>query len=219
MASDFLQRFKYGIFDQDGTLVDSMPAYAQTFAQILDQFGIDDDASRDFYRSTCGTPLPTQFKKLLENNGFRLSGAEIQQLYERFFKTVEKAPPSAFQGVKQMLHELRGRDMSLFVTTGTKNPQEILHALDLGRYFLKIMGTSQIDKGPEHIHEFAKAAKVEVTDFCSAAFLASDGPADMALARKMCIYPIGVAQTVSPDLLIRAGAKEVVVKVTDLLYL
>jgi len=219
MVCEFLQRFKYGIFDQDGTLVDSMPVYIQTFAEILAEFGIDKDESEDFYRSTCGSPLPTQFKNMLENHNFQPSGSEIQVLYERFFKIVEETPPVAFLGVEEVLHELRSRGLTLFLTTGTENPKKILHDLGLDHYFSKIMGTSKINKGPEHIHEFARAVKAEVTDFCSAAFLVSDGPVDMALARQMRIYPIGVAQTVSEELLVRSGAEEVVAKVADLLYL
>lgn len=208
MAS-FLNKFSFGVFDLDGTLVDSMEMYADFFGDLLEDFGINQEFSRTFYFSTAGMPLNKQFERALpEGVGARQN--LIRKLVNEFFSRVEEMPMELFEGVEEVLESFRRRRMSLFVTTGTRFPRARLEELGLYYYFVRIIGSDERPKGPEHIHVFAESVGMSVPEFCTRAFLVGDGPSDMMLGQQMRLYTIGITNTVSSEVLRRAGAEETI---------
>ena len=107
------------------------------------------------------------------------------------------------------------------MSTGSRTAvsKERLAKLDLLRYFSVILGSNEIPKGPKHIEEFAKSVNLPTEEFAKQSFYCGDGVRDMKIAKMFGIYAIGVAQTLSKEKLLEAGADVAVDKIEDVLKL
>jgi len=216
-----MKKFKFGIFDVDGNLVDSMPVYNKTFSRILfRRFGIPAEESNKYYLTSAGTPLNVQFRYMLENNNKSIEN--IEKMVEEFFYTVNQVDYYWYQGAKDLILDLRRKNFTLFVTTGsqTEVTKKKLEKAGMAKHFELILGSSEILKGPGHIKRFVQLVGLPIEEFSKQAFYCGDGPRDMEIAKEFGIYAIGVAQTVSKEKLLEAGADVVVnsiVEVMDLL--
>lgn len=219
MRSSFFNRFEFGIFGFGGTLVNYFPIHAQAFATGFERFGIERELSTKYFFSTAGEELLMQFTGILEQQGKGASREQLKYLIDTFLSIIEQTPPLMYSGVEDVLRGLKQLHYQLFVSSSISDAEETLDTLGVGRYFSKVIDLTIIPSGPEHIHAFAQSAGQEVPDFCSKAFLASDDPSDMDLARKMRIYAIGIAHTSEPSVLAKAGAQEVIENFNELLYL
>ena len=54
--------FRYGIFDLDGTLIDSMPLYIATFGDLIAEYGADRVPATEYYIESMGIPVDIQFR-------------------------------------------------------------------------------------------------------------------------------------------------------------
>ncbi len=212
--------FECGIFDSDGTLIDSMPLYIRVFAEILNEkTGIPIKVGRKFYKETAGTPLPRQCEQILKVYS---KTADVQEMVELFFQRLDeeknKKKFKAFPGTKEILRKLNARGIKLFVTSGSRyqDLEKKLAEHDLLIYFDLIMGSDEIPKGVEHIKIFANWCELSFEEFTQKTFLVGDGPTDMRIAKESGIYAIGVKTTIDAKTLIKAGANEVVKNIKDL---
>ncbi len=210
-------RFKYGIFDLDGTIVNSIPTYTETFTEILDRrFGIKGEDVISYYMNSTGTPLEEQFRHVLEmkNNPSK----EIPEMIVEFFDIVNKKDFVLYDNAKKVLKELFDKGIKLFLTTGSEDEETKirLDGAGISKYFTEVLGSSRKEKGPWHIEVFSKVAGKKIDDFSRNAFYVGDGPYDMHIAKMFEIFAIGVSTTVSRDLLIESGADVVVDKIGDI---
>lgn len=206
-----MNKYNYGIFDVDGSLVDSMPVYTETFSGILfRRFGIPVGESSKYYLISTGTPLDIQFGHMLEKNN--KSTEEIQSMVDEFFNTVNQVNCQFYDGAKNLIRELAERGFTLFVTTGSQTSVTMnkLEKAGIADCFELILGSSEISKGPKHIEKFVELAGLSVGDFSKRSFYCGDGGRDMEIAKMFNIYAVGVAQTVSKEKLLEAGADVVV---------
>lgn len=215
-----MKKYKYGIFDVDGSLVDSMPVYAETFSGILFRmFEISVEESKKYYLISVGTPLDIQFKYILEKNGN--STEEIEQMVKEFFNTVNQTNYSWYHGAKELIVELCRRGFTLFVTTGSQTSvtEKKLEKAGIANCFKLVLGSSELSKGPEHIKKFAQSTALSVEEFSKQAFYCGDGLRDMEIAKEFDIYAVGVAQTVSKEQLLKSGADVAVDKIEEVINL
>jgi len=220
MSKYFLDNFKYAIFDLDGTLVNSMPVYQDTYVSILERYGVERGFSERYYTNSAGTPLAEQFRRMLPSHVFEEEPEIIVRLVDEFFSLVESLDFELFVGVKDVLHSLKQRGKSMFITTGTRNPQARLERLSCYYFLVRAIGVDELPKGPEHFHVFAESLGVTVPELCSNSFMVGDGPSDMQLARQMRVgYAIGVTNTVDSEKLMAAGADETIDDIRDLMTL
>ena len=213
-------KYKYGIFDLDGTIIDGMSTYTKVFAGILNRrFGIDTKNSSEYYLNSAGTLIEIQFQYVLKNNN--VSFVNIAKLVDEFFDTVDKEKFLMFEKAEDTIKYLRNKNVLLFISTGsrTDRSKKRLEKFDLLKYFSVILGSSEIPKGPEHIEEFAKSVNLPTEEFSKQAFYCGDGSGDMEIAEMFEIYAIGIAQTVNKKKLFEAGADVVVDKIGDVLKL
>ena len=216
-----MSKYNYGIFDVDGSLVDSMPVYTETFSGILFRgFGISVKESDEYYLNSAGTPLDVQFEHMLEKNDKPTEG--IEQMVKEFFNAVNQVDYSWYQGAKELIRGLRCRNFTLFVTTGSQTSvtKKKLEKAGIANCFKLILGSSEISKGPRHIEEFAKSAALSIEEFSRQAFYCGDGIRDMEIAKECGgIYAVGVAQTVNKEKLLEAGADVAVDKIGEVIEL
>lgn len=212
-----MMKFKYGIFDLDGTIFDAMPAYAEIYSQILkDRFGILPESSLEYYLESAGTPLNEQFRHMLEITN--MPTEKIPEMVREFFDCVGRKDFALFDGAKDLIKNLHKKGMTLFITTGSEDDLTVkrMDKAGISKYFSLVLGSSIKEKGPWHIERFARAAKVPIDEFSKLAFYAGDGPYDMHISKMFGIYAIGIPTTVSTNLLLESGADEVVEKISDI---
>lgn len=214
-----ITEFRYAVFDLDGTLVDSVSYCQKVFAELAANRGIPEKEAYDFYASTTGLPLDIQFKKLLALKGFLYTKAELEDLRAGFNREFIKYNVSFFPDAICLIHALERAGVRLFVSSASSD-ETVIKRLNDGEIlsrFERTCGSTQIDKGPAHIEEFAKHLDVLPVEFAMNAFFCGDGERDMEIASTTGLYPVGIAGTVSAERLYGAGAKRVVDRIGDLL--
>lgn len=212
--------YKYGIFDFDGTIIDTMPTHTKIFSELLNKkFKIPIEDSREYYVNSTGTLIETQLQAMLRSNDIPLDNTT--ELINEFFEMVNKKEFLLFEKAEDIIKHLYNKNIILFISTGsgTENVEKKLKELDLVKYFSMILGSNEIPKGPEHIKEFTEFTNLPVEEFTKQTFFCGDGALDMEIAKMFGIYAIGIAQTVEKEDLLEAGADIVVDKIGDILKL
>ncbi len=215
-----MSKFKFGIFDLDGTVFDAMPLYTEVYSQLLkERYEILPKNSVGYYLESAGTPLNEQFRFMFELNN--KPADKILEMAKEFFEIVNKKDFALFDGAKNILENLRKKGMMLFITTGSEDEmtKKRLERTGILKYFSLVLGSSQKEKGPWHIEEFTRSAKISIAEFSKQAFYCGDGPRDMSIAKIFGIYAIGVAQTVSKQKLLESSADVVVDKIREVIGL
>lgn len=215
-----MNKFKFGIFDLDGSIIDAMSAYTKVFSESLNsKYGIDIKDSRKYYINSTGTPIDVQFKYMLEK--YSKPTDKISQLVDEFFDIVNRVDVVLFDNAKDIIIELFNRGFKLFITTGseTVDAKKRLEKTELIKYFSFVLGSSEIPKGPEHIKKFSQLIGLSVEEFSKQAFYCGDGLRDMFIAKMFDIYAIGIAQTVSKEKLFEAGADVAVDRIGEVIDL
>lgn len=102
------------IFDFDGTLADTMPSIVETARQVLLGFGLKEDELGDLKRLV-GPPFPQAFAQIY---GMSMDDAiEVTDRYRKVYNVKGLAAWPAFDGVEEMLHELKRRGFSLAIAS------------------------------------------------------------------------------------------------------
>lgn len=208
------QKFKFGIFDVDGTLFDNIGLCADAFFEITKEYNFREapEKARKIYLETNGMNLNDQFRLFFDKNEIKHSDALISELNKKYFdlrdnwKEWQNAP--LFPGTKSALETLHKNGIKLFISSGSNDDEtsKRLQKAGILKYFELVLGGKNTPKGLEHIRLFANFCALTPQNFASEAFFLSDGPNDMALAKAANIFSIGIANTVSIDKLKTAGA-------------
>lgn len=219
------QKFKFGVFDVDGTLFDNMEVSADAFSETIKKFSLPEKETRKIYLETNGMNLNDQFRLVFDKYKITYDNTLVAKLNKDFFasrdnwEAWQNAP--LFPGIDSLLKTLKENNAKLFISSGS-NAREIAFRLEkagISKYFDLIMGGEKIPKGAEHIGQFADFCGLTPQNFASGAFLLSDGPNDMALARSAGIYAIGITNTVNAAKLKSAGANMIISSIKEIMNL
>ena len=222
-----MNKYNYGIFDVDGTLIDNMPASAEAFADTLvsNGFDIPKKEAEKLHLETAGTQLNDQMRMILDIHKVSFDESVISKLNEDFFVRRENLKSwqeaKVFPEAKDVFALLYNKGIKIFLTSGsqTEGIAESMEQFGLDKYIHFMMGGCVIPKGPKHIEKFAKLAGLPVKEFSSRSFYCGDGARDMEIAKMFGIYAIGVAQTVGREKLLEAGADAVVDRIGEVVEL
>ncbi len=138
---------KYLLFDLDGTLTDPGPGITNCVAYALDKFGIH-PASREELYPYIGPPLTWSFQ---EYHHLTAEQAEQALLYYRErFSVKGLFENEVYDGIPELLAELKGRGVTLIVATS--KPEEFTHRIlahfSLADYFAFVGGNTLDEKRP-----------------------------------------------------------------------
>lgn len=207
---------KFGVFDFDGTIVDTMPIYFSLSAEIIErEYGLSGEEFEAYSKMYTGIPTDAIFSGFLKLHNKPTD--KVQENLQDFFAVVNSHDFPIIEGAREAIEKVYNKGFKLFVSTGseTLKTKERLERLGLLKYFSLVYGSSEIDKGPAHIEDFAKFAKVSLEDFAVNSFLLGDGPGDMKLAKICKMKAVGVAHTFTSEYLIEAGADVVFEKIRE----
>ena len=185
-----MKKYKYILFDMDGTITDSYEAVTRSFVYALEYYGVTDyDKSK--LRLILGPPLRESFEKLFDF-GKEKSLAAVEKYRERYKKCFLKEH-KIFPGVRELLENLQ-KDGFLLVLATSKplvSAEAILEHFDLKKYFYFVGGASldtsrdTKEKVLEYIFEKCEIDK-------SQAVMVGDRCYDLIGAECMGIDAIGV---------------------------
>lgn len=148
--------FDYYFFDLDGTLTDSAPGIINSFKHALTKLGLEIPS----YETLCtyiGPPLPTTFSEFYGFNKEECDNAV--KLYREYYSDKGLFENSVYDGIEEMLINLKNKGKHLVVATSKPEPfaVKILEHFGLAKYFDFICG-SMIDESRSTKAEVIKYA-------------------------------------------------------------
>ena len=182
-------KYKYVLFDLDGTLTESAPGITNAAAHALKAFGIEADPSE--LKFFVGPPLGGSFMRcgLTETQA-----REAIDVYREYYVAKGMFENLPYEGVEDMLRRLRDAGAELIVATSKPEPLSvrILERFGIAGYFSVIAG-STLDETRTHkpdVIEYALAS-AGVTDR-SAAIMVGDRSYDIDGAKATGLDSMGV---------------------------
>lgn len=135
---------EYALFDLDGTLTDSMEGITNCARYALEKFGIHPQSQAELL-PYIGPPLVYSFETF---HGLTKEQSEQAVAYYRErFSTVGWQENKVYEGIRELLDELRSRGVTLMVATSKPEvfTHRILEHFDLARYF-SFVAASTLDE-------------------------------------------------------------------------
>ena len=127
-------KYKYYLFDLDGTLTDSGIGITNSVMYALEKFGIHVSDRKELY-PFIGPPLNDSFTKYYGFN--EMDALQAVEYYREYFRAGGIFENAVYEGIPEMLGELKSRNAT--VALATSKPYEftvqILDHFNLHRYF------------------------------------------------------------------------------------
>ena len=164
-------KYKYVLFDLDGTVTDSSEGITSSVAYALDKKGIP-YADKHSLKHFIGPPLREQFMKC-----YNLSvdeGEEMVKLYREFYSVKGIFMISLYDGIEHLLMSLKKH--GIIVVLATSKPEKyakiILDHLSLSEYFDFIAGANM---------DNTRTSKAEVINYALNSIGASECKTDIVM--------------------------------------
>jgi HAD superfamily hydrolase (TIGR01509 family) len=152
---------KVVIFDMDGVIIDSEPAYLEMNLKMFSEMGIDMDEND--YKALVGMPSLPMWTMLKEKYNFEKDVDEIiLSEKNRMFEILDSGIISKpMNGISDLLNELKLNNYKLSVASSSAkdNIELILKKLDLFRYFEFIISGEEVLKGKPDPEMFLKVSE------------------------------------------------------------
>ena len=183
--------YKYILFDLDGTLTDPGLGITNAVMYALKKFNIEVPERSELYKFI-GPPLLESFEKF-----YGMSSEESQmalQYYREYFKPYGLYENTVYDGIEELLAELKAQGKQLILATSKPEPFaiEILRHFKLDKYFGFIAGATMDEKRVRKADVIAYALEsCEITDL-SSAIMIGDREHDVLGAKEVGLASIGV---------------------------
>lgn len=213
-----MQTRKFGVFDLDGTLLDSMTEYLRLVAEILQtNHGLSQADVVKYSAKMNGLSIPMCFEKILVAEG--LSSEKALEDAKEFWRRARASEFSLLNGAREVVEELSARGVQLFVSLGSDTSEVKKHLARHGLLdkFVLTYGSSEIPKSEKHLNDFVEAAGVTREEFSAQGFFVGDGPHDMHLGKAFGLRTVGLPQTFGEATIKDAGAEVMIESLTELL--
>lgn len=187
------ERFKFGIFDCDGTLIKTSDSYNNSFSVKL---------------------MLVSFKKLVPL--FALS--KLEYLVVKCLDLIgRRTKYLLYPNAREVLETLRNGHLLLFISSASQKKLLERKLCNCGIYhhFSCILGAP---KGTRHVEYFSNFFPKK-QKFFERTFFVGDELNDMRIAKSCELYAIGITNSHSAEKLKKAGADVVINKIEELLEL
>lgn len=152
---------KVVIFDMDGVLIDSEPAYLKMNMKLFSEFGIEMDDEN--YKALVGLPSMPMWKMLkqkykLKNNVSDFIELEKKRMSEILDSEIISRP---IEGIVTLLNSLKEKNINLSVASSSAkaNINFVLNKLDLKPYFDFVISGEEVINGKPAPDIFLRAAE------------------------------------------------------------
>lgn len=183
--------YNYILFDLDGTLTDPGIGITNSVMYALKKFNIDVEDRATLYKFI-GPPLLESFEKYY---GFSKEESELAlKYYREYFKPKGLYENEVYEGIEELLAELKSRKKILIVATSKPEAfaVEILKHFHLDHYFDFIAGATMDEKRTKKSDVIAYALEqCKITDKASAIMI-GDREHDVLGAKRVGLDSIGV---------------------------
>lgn len=207
--------YQYYLFDLDGTLTDPALGITNSVMHALEKFGIEVQDRTQLYKYI-GPPLMDSFTQYA---GLSESDARLAiNYYREYFAPTGKFENVVYDGIAQMLAELKSMGKTLIVATSKPEPfsVDILKHFELYDYFDFVAG-STLDETRTRKDEVIEYALKSMNVDKSRALMIGDREHDIIGARKNGLKSMGVLYGYgSKEELMKAGADYMVSDVKDI---
>lgn len=183
--------YDVGLFDLDGTLIDSGEGIANSVAYSLKKFGIEIADKTKLY-AFIGPPLHESYEKLY---GFSKEKAKMAvEYYREYYREKGIFENQIYEGVKALLETLCRQGKILIVATSKPRlfAEQILEHLDLARFFTCIAGANMDGTMTKKAEVIAYALKAAGVKDLSRAVMIGDREYDILGAKETGIDSVGV---------------------------
>ena len=208
-------RYPVILFDLDGTLTDPTEGITKSVQHALARFDIA--AELDSLRSFIGPPLHHSF---MREYGFDEPQARLAiQHYREYFSDRGIYENRMFEGIPDLLHQLRSAGASLSVVTSKPAvyAEQIVRHFEIADYFDTVIGPGLDLAGAEKPILVSRAIQHHEASDATALVMIGDREHDILGAKSNAIESIGVTYGAGTrDELAAAGAIHIVDTVSDL---
>lgn len=209
--------YKYILFDLDGTLTDSGLGITNAVIHALKKFDIEEPDRSELYKFI-GPPLLESFQKYYE-----MSEEESKlalQYYREYFKPYGLYENNVYDGIEELLSELKLKGKKLFLATSKPETFaiEILRHFELDKYFDFVGGATMDEKRVKKAEVISYVlSSCGITDL-AATIMIGDREHDVLGAKEAGLECIGVLYGYGDRAeLEKAGAAYIAENANDLL--
>ena len=211
-------KYRYALFDLDGTVIDSGEGITKSTQYALSRMGIEEpDLNR--LRAFVGPPLLDSFRDLYGMSEEKAMEA-VDWYRERYSsKGLYECHP--YEGIGELLEALQqeGRKLAVASSKPERFVREILEHFGIGQYFSEIVGATMDEKlssKPDIIREVFRRGRLTQADKASVIMI-GDRRYDIEGANETGLDSIGVYYGFAePGELEKAGATYIAETVQDL---
>lgn len=186
-----MPKYKYILFDLDGTITDSFEAITKSFVYALEHYGIEvEDIST--LNQVIGPPLREAFMSMFGFN--EKTAIEAVEKYRERYQVHFLNEHKIYDGIRELLQNLKNEGFLLYLATAKPIvlAEKLMNHFDLAKYF-EFLGGASLDKGRDN----KNAVLDHVFEICdidkSRAVMIGDRHHDMEGAQYIGIDAMGVS--------------------------
>ncbi len=192
------KQFPLLVFDWDGTLVDSIERIV-TSLQFASRQALDVQLSENQARDVIGLGLTEAIAKLHPELDAKQHADELNRIadaYRQHYLHDNTVPAPLFNGVNQLLEELRDEGYTLAISTGKSRAglEQSINEHQLADYFAttRCAGENKSKPHPEMLHEILDELNFSATQ----TLMIGDSEHDLKMANNADMQSIGVTHGV-----------------------
>ncbi len=149
------------IFDMDGVLIDSEPAYLEMNKKLFSEFGIEMDDEN--YKALVGLPSLPMWKMLKKKYNLKNDVSDFMQMERRRMHEILDSDliTKPMDGIYYLLESLKERNIKLSVASSSakENVNFVLSKLNLNKYFNFIISGEEVVNGKPAPDIFLRSAE------------------------------------------------------------
>jgi len=192
------KQFPLLVFDWDGTLVDSIERIV-TSLQFASKQAVDVQLSEKQARDVIGLGLMEAIAKLHPELDMKQDAEQLHRIadaYRQHYLHENTVPAPLFNGVNQLLDELRDEGYTLAISTGKSRAglEQSINEHQVANYFAttRCAGENKSKPHPEMLHEILH----ELNFTAAQTLMIGDSEHDLKMANNADIKSIGVTHGV-----------------------
>lgn len=180
------------IFDMDGVLIDSEPAYLEMNKKLFSEFGIEMDD--EDYKALVGLASLPMWKMLKEKYNLKNDVSDFMQLERRRMHEILDSDiiSKPIAGIYDLLETLKDSNIKLSVASSSakENINFVLSKLDLNKYFSFTISGEEVTNGKPAPDIFLKVAEKFNID-PGKCYVIEDSANGIKAARSAGMFPVG----------------------------